>query len=152
MIRRYVVGAGLAALVMAADALTKRWASVRLADGPPIVLINGFLELTFTENPGAAFSLFENAGPFLGGAAIVVSVVLLWSLRLERPIMETVAYGLIIGGALGNLVDRLFRGPGFLDGKVIDWINLWRIPTFNVADMSITIAVVLLVIHAWLRR
>jgi signal peptidase II len=96
--------------------------------------------------------MFENAGPFLGVTAMVVSAFILWSLRLERPVLETAAYGLIIGGALGNLVDRIFRGPGFLDGKVIDWIDLWWIPTFNVADMSITIAVGLLLIHAWQTR
>jgi signal peptidase II len=145
------VGAGLAALVVTVDALTKRWASLELAEAP-LVVVPDFLRLSFTENPGAAFSLFQDAGPFLGVAAIVVSVGLLWSIRLERPAMETIAYGLIVGGALGNLVDRIFRGPGFLDGKVIDWIDLWWIPTFNVADMSITIAVTLLVVHAWLTR
>jgi signal peptidase II len=82
----------------------------------------------------------------------VVSAVILWSLRRERPLLETVAYGLIVGGALGNVVDRIFRGPGLLDGTVIDWIDLWWIPTFNVADMSITIAVGLLLIHAWQTR
>ena len=151
MTRRYMVGAGLAALVVTVDALTKRWASIELAEAP-LVVVPDFLRLSFTENPGAAFSLFQDAGPFLGVAAIVVSVGLLWSIRLERPAMETIAYGLIVGGALGNLVDRIFRGPGFLDGKVIDWIDLWWIPTFNVADMSITIAVTLLVVHAWLTR
>lgn len=151
MTRRYTVGAGLAALVVTVDALTKRWASIELAEAP-LVVVPDFLRLSFTENPGAAFSLFQDAGPFLGVAAIVVSVGLLWSIRLERPAMETIAYGLIVGGALGNLVDRIFRGPGFLDGKVIDWIDLWWIPTFNVADMSITIAVTLLVVHAWLTR
>ena len=151
MTRRYTVGAGLAALVVTVDALTKRWASLELAEAP-LVVVPDFLRLSFTENPGAAFSLFQDAGPFLGVAAIVVSVGLLWSIRLERPAMETIAYGLIVGGALGNLVDRIFRGPGFLDGKVIDWIDLWWIPTFNVADMSITIAVTLLVVHAWLTR
>jgi signal peptidase II len=145
------VGAGLAALVVTVDALTKRWASIELAEAP-LVVVPDLLRLSFTENPGAAFSLFQDAGPFLGVAAIVVSVGLLWSIRLERPAMETIAYGLIVGGALGNLVDRIFRGPGFLDGKVIDWIDLWWIPTFNVADMSITIAVTLLVVHAWLTR
>ena len=65
---------------------------------------------------------------------------------------EIVAFGLVIAGALGNLVDRVIRGPGLLDGKVIDWIDLWWIPTFNVADMSITIAVSLLLIHAWMTR
>lgn len=151
MIRRYTVGAGLAALVVVVDAVTKRWASVEFV-GSPLAVIPGLLRLRFTENPGAAFSLFQNAGPFLGVAAIVVGAGLLWAIRLERPVMETAAYGLIVGGALGNLVDRMFRGPGFLDGKVIDWIDLWWIPTFNVADMSITIAVTLLLIHAWLTR
>ena len=151
MTRRYTVAVGLAALVVTVDALTKRWASIEFAEGPR-VLIQDFLLLRFTENPGAAFSLLQDAGPYLGMAAIVVSLGLLWSIRLERPAMETVAYGLIVGGALGNLVDRLFRGPGLLDGKVIDWIDLWWIPTFNVADMSITIAVSLLVVHAWLTR
>jgi signal peptidase II len=145
------LGGGLAALVVSLDALTKRWAAIELVDGD-IVLIPGFLVLTFTENPGAAFSMFENAGPVLGITALVVSTVVLWSLRLERPVLETIAFGLIIGGAVGNLIDRIFRGPGFLDGKVIDWIDLWWIPTFNVADMSITIAVGLLLIHAWQTR
>ncbi len=62
------------------------------------------------------------------------------------------AFGLIIGSATGNLVDRIFRGSGFLDGKVIDWIDLWWIPTFNIADMSITIAVGLLLIQSWRTR
>jgi signal peptidase II len=148
LIRRYALGAGLAIVVVTVDALTKRWASIELVDGD-IVLIPNFLVLTFTENPGAAFSMFENAGPFLGIIAMVVSGVILLSLRHERPALETAAFGLIVGGALGNLVDRIFRGPGFLDGRVIDWIDLWWIPTFNVADMSITIAVTLLLIHAW---
>jgi signal peptidase II len=151
LIRRYIIGVGLAILVVSIDALTKRWASIELVDGD-IVLIPNFLVLTFTENPGAAFSMFENAGPILGVTAMVVSAVILWSLRLERHVLETIAFGLIVGGALGNLVDRIFRGPGFLDGMVIDWIDLWWIPTFNVADMSITIAVGLLLIHAWQTR
>ena len=151
MIRRYTVAVGLAALVVSIDALTKRWASIEFAEGPR-VLIPDFLLLRYTENPGAAFSLLPDAGPLLGVAAVVVSIGLLWSIRSERPAMETVAYGLIVGGALGNLVDRISRGPGLLDGKVIDWVDLWWIPTFNVADMSITIAVALLVVHAWLTR
>lgn len=151
MTRRYSIAVGLAIAVVIVDALTKRWASVHLVD-TTLVLIPGFLELAYTENPGAAFSLFQNAGQFLGIAAIVVAGALLWSLRKEHHILETAAFGLIVGGALGNLVDRVFRGTGLLDGYVIDWINLWWIPTFNVADMSITIAVSLLVIHAWRTR
>ena len=96
--------------------------------------------------------MFEGAGPFLGVAAVIVSIALAWSLTRERPMVEVVAFGLIIGGAIGNLIDRLFRGEGFLDGKVIDWIDLWWIPTFNVADASITVAVALLLIYAWTAR
>lgn len=151
MIRRFAVAGGIATCVVLLDVVTKRLASIRFVDSP-VVVIPDFLALTFTENPGAAFSLFRNAGPVLGMAAIAVSIGLLWSLRSERPWPETVAFGMIIGGALGNLVDRVFRGSGFLDGKVIDWVDLWWIPTFNVADMSITLAVALLVIHGWRTR
>ena len=151
MTRRYVVGLGIALAVVVVDLVTKRWASINLQDGPTVI-IDDFLVLRYTENPGAAFGLFDGAGPWLGVAAIVVSVALVWSLRKERPGVEVVAFGLIIGGALGNLLDRLFRGDGLLDGKVIDWVDLWWIPTFNVADASITIAVALLLIHAWMAR
>jgi signal peptidase II len=151
LIRRYAIAVGLAAAVVLVDLLTKRWASIELVS-EPLVIIPGFLELSYTENPGAAFSLFQNAGPFLGAAAIAVTTGLLMSLRRERPLLETAAFGLIIGGALGNLIDRIFRGEGVLDGYVIDWVNLWWIPTFNMADMSITIAVGLLLIQAWRTR
>jgi len=151
LIRRYALAVGVAASVVLVDALTKRWASIRF-DGNPLEIIPGFLTLTYVENPGAAFGSLQNAGPFLGVAAIGVTLVLLWTLRHPRPGLEIVAFALIMGGAVGNLVDRIFRGPGLLDGKVIDWINLWWIPTFNIADMSITIAVALLVIQTWRTR
>ncbi len=148
MIRRYRLPLLIAFSVVTADLWTKRHAANSLADSD-VVVIPGFLRLTFVENPGAAFSMFQNAGPFFGVAAIVVSAAILWSLRVDRPRLEVVAFGLVIGGAVGNLADRLFRGPGFLDGKVIDWVDLWWIPTFNVADASITVAVALLLIQAW---
>ncbi len=151
MIGRYRLPVLLGIAVVIVDLVTKRVAADRFADGD-LVLIPGFLRLTFVENPGAAFSLFRDAGPFFGVAAIVVTAVVLWTLRASRPLLEVVAFGLIIGGALGNLSDRLFRGDGLLDGKVIDWVDLWRIPTFNLADASITFAVALLLIHSWRTR
>jgi signal peptidase II len=151
LIRRYALAVGIAIVVVLVDQRTKWWASVHF-DGNPLELIPGFLSFTYTENPGAAFGSLQNAGPLLGLAAIGVSVGLLWALRHPRPVLEVVAFGLILGGALGNLVDRISRGPGLLDGKVIDWVNLWWIPTFNIADASITIAVVLLLIQAWRTR
>ncbi len=151
MIRRYLAALAIALAVLVADLLTKRYASIHFADSPTEV-IPGFLTFTFTENPGAAFSLFQNAGPFMGVAAVVVSIFVLWSIRTERPLLEVAALGLVLGGANGNLMDRVFRGEGFLDGKVIDWISMWWIPTFNISDASVTIAVGLLLIHAWRTR
>lgn len=151
MIRRYLLVTGLVTVIVVIDALTKRWASIEFV-GASKNLIPGFLEFTFAENPGSALSLFPDAGAFLGIAAILVSVGVLYALRKERPQIEVVAFGLIVAGAVGNLVDRLFRGAGLLDGKVIDWINLWWIPTFNVADMAVTFSVGLLLIQAWRTR
>ena len=151
MIRRYALAVGIAAFVVTIDAVTKHWASIHFV-GNPVEVIPGFLTFTYTENPGAAFGSLQNVGPILGLAAIGVTLGLLWALRHPRPGLEVVAFGLIMGGALGNLSDRIFRGPGLLDGKVIDWVNLWWIPTFNLADASITIAVILLLIQSWRTR
>lgn len=151
MIRRYTLAVGLGSAVVALDLATKRYAALSFVDGP-VEVIPGFLSFTYVENPGAAFSLFTNAGPVMGVLAILVTGFVLGSLRVGRPRLEIVALGLVLGGANGNLMDRIFRGDGFLDGKVIDWIDLWVIPTFNVADMSVTFAVVLLLIHAWRTR
>lgn len=148
MTRRYVVAISIAAAVLIVDLVTKRMAAVAFVDGR-VTVIPGILSFTYTENPGAAFSLFQNAGPVLGVAAIVVSLGILFILRNPRPMMEVTALGLILGGALGNLMDRIFRGRGLLDGKVIDWMSLWPIPTFNVADAAVTSAVALLLIQAW---
>ncbi len=112
-------------------------------------VIPGILTFRFTENPGAAFSMFQNAGPFLGMAAVVAVGFIGASLAKPRPIYEVVAFGMIIGGALGNLIDRLARGEGFLDGHVIDWVQLPNFPTFNVADSSISVAVAVLLIGSW---
>ncbi|HUO46410.1 MAG TPA: signal peptidase II [Acidimicrobiia bacterium] len=141
----------IAGAVVLLDLVTKRWASVEFpSEARP--LIPGILILRFVENPGAAFGLLQNAGPFLGVAAVVAVGFVSAALARPRPAHEIVAFGLIIGGALGNLLDRIFRGPGFLDGKVIDWIELRPIPTFNLADSAITLAVVILILGSWKRE
>lgn len=151
MTKRYLLPLLVAATVVGLDAVTKRYAATAFVDGD-VVLIPGFLSFTYVENPGAAFSLFQDFGQVLGVAAIVVTAIVLWALRRPRPTMEVVAFGLIIGGAVGNLIDRVTRGDGLLDGKVVDWVNLWWIPTFNIADMAVTFAVTLLLIQAWRTR
>lgn len=137
--------------VLGVDQATKLMAD-SLFRANDVEVIPGFFGFTFVENPGAAFSMFQDAGPFLGVAAIVVTGAVVWALRTPRPPLERVGLGLVIGGALGNLVDRIVRGEGLLDGKVIDWINLWWIPTFNLADTAITVAVSLLLIESWRSR
>ena len=149
--RRYLIGLGIGAIVTVVDLLTKRYAAVNFA-GSPVEVIPGFLGFTFVENPGGAFGMFQSGGVVIGVAAIIVTVVVLYALATARPTMETVSLGFVVGGAFGNLIDRFARGPGIIDGPVIDWIELWFIPTFNVADASVTVAVALLLIHAWWSR
>jgi signal peptidase II len=149
--RRYLIGLGVGAAVVVVDLLTKRYAALHFA-GSPVKVIPGFFELTYVENPGGAFGSFQGGGTIIAIAAIVVTLVVLAALATDRPRMEVVALGFVLGGAIGNLVDRFARGDGLIDGAVIDWINLWFIPTFNIADASVTVAVALLLIHAWRTR
>ncbi|HEX6221491.1 MAG TPA: signal peptidase II [Acidimicrobiia bacterium] len=151
MIRRYLTSLAIAAGVVVADLWTKRYAAIHF-DGSPVEIIAGFFGFTYIENPGGAFGFFQDGGTIIAVAAIIVTGVVLVALAAPRPILETVALGFVLGGAIGNLVDRFARGDGLIDGAVIDWIELWIIPTFNIADASVTVAVALLLIHAWRDR
>lgn len=151
LIRRYSIGLGIAAVLVVADLLTKRYAALNF-EGDPVEIIPGFFGFTYLENPGGAFGMFQNGGVVIGVAALLITIVVLVALGMERPWLETVALGLVVGGAVGNLVDRFARGEGIIDGRVIDWIELWIIPTFNIADASVTVAVALILIQAWRTR
>lgn len=148
MIRRYATAGAIALAVVIADLLTKRWASATFS-AEPVNVIGTFLQVRFVENTGAAFSSFQGNGSFFGVAAIGAVAFVLWIMRNAESSWEVAGFGLVIAGALGNLIDRIARGPGLFDGPVIDWVNLWVIPTFNVADAAITIAVMLLFIGSW---
>ena len=151
MIRRYLIGFGIAAGVVILDLWTKRYAALHF-EGNPVEIIPGFFGFTYIENPGGAFGFFQNGGTIIGIAAIIVTGVVLVALASPRVMLETAALGFVLGGAIGNLVDRFARGDGLIDGPVIDWIELWIIPTFNLADASVTVAVALLLLQAWLKR
>jgi len=145
------VGLATAATVVILDRWTKLWAESALA-GRDIVLIPGILSLHLEENPGAAFSFFQGAGPFLAVAAVGASVFITFLLARTTRIVEAIALGLIMGGAIGNLADRFVRAGGLLDGRVIDWIQLPNFPTFNLADSAITVGAVVLVVGSLVRR
>lgn len=140
---------GVAILLI--DQLTKNWARDSFQDGP-VEVIGTWLRFTYAENPGAAFSSFTGSGQVIGVIAIGVTGFLLYLIsRTTRPV-ELLGIGLILGGALGNLADRIFRGAGVLDGSVVDWIDWWFIPTFNIADASLNVGVAILLLAALFGR
>jgi signal peptidase II len=139
---------GLAALVVALDQLTKQWALVALDDGP--IDLVGSLRLKLAFNDSAAFSIGGGRTTLIAVIGLVVVVVLVrMGLRAERRLWA-MGLGVVLGGALGNLVDRVARdGSGVLGGKVVDFIDLQWWPVFNVADVSLWVGIGLLFLSTW---
>ena len=135
-----------AAAVVVLDQLTKHWAQNALAESTKHIIWTLQLNLSF--NSGMAFSTGRGIGPFIGAVAIVVIIGLAMSVRRVAgdSVLAAVAAGLVVGGAIGNLADRIFRGDGWLHGSVIDFIDLQWFPIFNVADAAITLGVGLLLL------
>jgi signal peptidase II len=131
--------------VLALDQLTKRWAVSELTGRAPRHVI-WTLQWNLTRNSGMAFSQAQGIGPLIGIAALLVVAWLAWTSRSLTSRLTGVAAGLIAGGALGNLSDRLFRGDRILHGAVIDFIDFQWFPIFNVADMAIDIGGALFVL------
>ena len=135
-----------AAIVVALDQITKWMASARLELGDPASLFGDFVRLTLVHNTGAAFGLFPGSrGPFIVISVIAIGVVLyLFFKETHRSVLNRVLLGCILGGAIGNLIDRIRLG------WVVDFIDVGfgqtRWPVFNVADSAVTLGVVFL---AW---
>lgn len=142
------IAAATGLIVLLLDQLTKNWARDNLQGEPPHRIIGDWLQVRYSENPGAAFSSFTGSGPLIGLIAIGVVVFLVFLVNRTSRRVDLIALGLILGGALGNLADRAFRGEGFLDGAVVDWIDWWFIPTFNIADAALNVGVAVLLIAA----
>jgi signal peptidase II len=140
-----LVTAALVPIVVGIDQLTKRWAVTEIAGHPPRHVV-WTLQWNVTYNSGMAFSQAQGIGPVIGIVALVVVLWMAWSSRKLTSKLTAVAAGLIAGGALGNLADRLFRGRSFLNGAVVDFIDLQWFPIFNVADMAIDVGGALFVI------
>jgi signal peptidase II len=139
---------GAIATIVAIDQLTKVWAVAALSDGP-VHVIGETVEFELTRNGGGAFSRFQGMTPVLAVGAIVVTFVLARVLRRTTDGVLVVALTLVLGGALGNLVDRFARAPGFLRGHVVDFISVGWWPVFNVADSCVTIGAVLLIVRSF---
>jgi lipoprotein signal peptidase len=146
--RRIVVLLAVAVIVLVTDIVTKVVIVATLSDQPPVRLLGGFLKLLVTRNPGAAFSI----GPSLTVVFAVIAVgVIVFILRTSRRIQSlawAITLGLLLGGATGNLTDRLLRYPGPFRGYVVDWIQIPHWPVFNVADSCIVCGGVLAVLLA----
>ena len=153
-----MVGRGLAvaAVVAVIDQLAKAWILSLFATRPPgeIVPVTGFFNLVLTWNRGMSFGLFNNraglnAVIFTALAAAIVAGLLVWLWRAREPLV-VIAIGLVIGGAIGNVIDRLWRGA------VVDFLDFhlgrWHFYAFNLADSAISIGVGLMLLDSLLAR
>lgn len=144
--RLLVASVAVGAVIL--DALAKSWAVAALA-GREVSVLGDLLVFRLARNPGGAFGSFQGAGTVLAVVAVLAVGWVLWYAGRVRETPLLVGLGLVAGGALGNLVDRVFRSPGFLRGYVVDFIDVPRWPTFNVADMCVSAGVILVVICVW---
>jgi signal peptidase II len=147
-LRRVGLLLGVAAVVIAADVISKAIAVAHIREGARIHLIGSVLMLTLTRNGGAAFSVGTSLTVVFTAIAAGVVTYILRAARNLRSTGWAITLGLLLGGATGNLIDRIFRAPGPFRGDVIDWIELPHWPVFNVADSSIVCAGVLVVLLA----
>ncbi|WP_236594440.1 MULTISPECIES: signal peptidase II [Saccharothrix] len=155
--RRVLLLAVIAPLVLALDLVTKIIAVDNLEGRDPVELLGGLLYLPLIRNTGAAFGLAEGWTVILALIAAGVVVFILWIARRLRSVGWAIGLGLVLGGAMGNLVDRIFRAPGPLRGGVVDFISVldpWGnfFPVFNLADSAICVGGGVIVLMALLQR
>ena len=132
------------AAVVVADQASKNWALNSLSDGRTIDLV-WTLRFNLVFNSGMAFSQGQGLGRLIGLLAIGVAVWLWFSLRKATSRLSVIGTSMLIGGALGNVVDRMFRGEKWLAGAVVDFIDLQWFPVFNIADSAVTVGAAMLI-------
>ncbi|MFE0762057.1 signal peptidase II [Streptomyces smyrnaeus] len=144
--RRIGVLASVAGLALALDLVSKLLVVAKLENHAPIELLGSWLQLNVIRNPGAAFGLGEALTLLLTAIAVAVVVVIA---RIARKLYSTpwaIALGLLLGGACGNLTDRIFRAPGVFQGAVVDFIAPKHFAVFNLADSAIVCGGILIVL------
>jgi len=143
--RRIGILLAVAVAVLALDIVSKALVVAHLANRQ-IHLLGGFLTLRESRNPGAAFSLGTSLTLMYSAIAVAVIVVILRTSRRIRSLPWAITLGLLLGGATGNLMDRIFRSPGLFRGWVVDWIQVPHWPVFNLADSAIVCGGILAVL------
>lgn len=142
---RLIAGVALLALgVVAVDQATKLWATSALTGRDAVTVVGELIQLRLVYNSGAAFSIASGLTWLL---TLIVAIVVIVVIRMSARIGSrgwAVAFGLLVGGAVGNLGDRLFRAPGFPEGRVVDFIDYLGLFVGNAADIAIVGAVVLI--------
>ena len=134
--------------IFALDQVSKFFVVANMAEGDIVRVLDGVLQWHFVRNPGAAFSLASGSTWIFSIIAAAVVVFIVWFARRIRSLTWGLVFGLLLGGVLGNLTDRLLREPSFGEGHVVDFISTpWMLPAiYNVADMSIVISMVIFMI------
>jgi len=148
--RRTGLVVAIAAVVLVLDAVTKQWAVSALADGPTDLF--GSVRLALIYNKAGAFGLGGAFIPFLAVAALILVLVMVTVGPASAKPSMAVALGLVLGGAFGNVGDRIFRSPGFLKGAVVDFVDVGFWPVFNLADSAITCGCLLLLLSSWAKE
>ncbi len=139
----------IAAFVLAADVVSKALVVAHLREDQPVHLLGNVLMLWLTRNPGAAFSVGTGETVVFTVIAFGVIVYIARTARRLYSLGWAIALGLLLGGAMGNLTDRIFRAPGLFRGDVVDWIAVTRFyPIFNLADSAIVCGGILTVLLA----
>ncbi len=145
--------AGVAAFVLAADQVSKMLVLDKLPLGQSVRLLGGLITLRLTFNAGAAFGFGTSYTVVIALVACGVIAFVIRTARRLRSLGWSIALGLLLGGAAGNLSDRIFRSPGPFRGQVVDWINLPHFPwTFNIADSAIVCSAFLIALLIFLGR
>ena len=138
----------IVATIVVLDQVTKSWI-VATHSSVPLEIVGHDIEFRVARNSGGAFSTFTNATIVLAVLAIGLSIWLVRTLRRSTDRATVITLSLVLGGALGNLADRVFRSPGVLRGHVVDFIKVGSFPSFNVADSAITVGALLLVLMSF---
>lgn len=146
MASKLFVTLGVAGGILLLDQVTKALAVARLEGEPAVQVVGDLLRLYLVRNPGAAFSLAGGYTVFISVLAIGVTFFIVRTARTLTSTWWAVVLGGILGGALGNLTDRLLRSPGPLRGHVVDFLQLPNWPVFNVADMALVGSAILAVV------